>query len=162
VALGLAATAAVVAAIFNRNKSRALKVAEGRLRAMLDGLGPIAFLLGPDGRVVNANQAAVSTLDRGQPDMIGRLFTELLAANDPDDELRVREALAAAQSGEDVRFDLKRDAKDGLQVLDLWIRRRETTGNLVASAVDVTDRYEAEETQRLLMRELDHRMKNTL
>jgi two-component sensor histidine kinase len=26
----------------------------------------------------------------------------------------------------------------------------------------VTDRYEAEETQRLLMRELDHRMKNTL
>jgi two-component sensor histidine kinase len=32
----------------------------------------------------------------------------------------------------------------------------------VASAVDVTDRYESEQTQRLLMRELDHRMKNTL
>ena len=34
--------------------------------------------------------------------------------------------------------------------------------NLVASAVDITGRYESEQAQRLLMRELDHRMKNTL
>ena len=34
--------------------------------------------------------------------------------------------------------------------------------NLVASAVDITGRHEGEQTQRLLMRELDHRMKNTL
>jgi len=47
-------------------------------------------------------------------------------------------------------------------VLDLWVRQLGDEANLVASAVDVTDRHEAEDTQRLLMRELDHRMKNTL
>ena len=47
-------------------------------------------------------------------------------------------------------------------MFDLWIRRKELTGNLVASAVDVTARYESEQAQLLLMRELDHRIKNTL
>ena len=41
-------------------------------------------------------------------------------------------------------------------------RSASPAGNLVVSAVDITDRYESEQTQRLLMRELDHRMKNTL
>jgi two-component sensor histidine kinase len=34
--------------------------------------------------------------------------------------------------------------------------------HLVVSALDVSERVEAAETERLLMRELDHRMKNTL
>ena len=58
------------------------------------------------------------------------------------------------------------DQDDAQRVFDLWIRPlgnpREPATNLVASAVDITGRFESEQTQRLLMRELDHRMKNTL
>ena len=160
--LGLTTTAAVMAALFNRAKTQELHVAEGRLRAMLDGLGPIALLLAADGTVVNANHAAVATFRRSEEDMARHPFEELLAGGDEDDRKRLHTAIAAATRGVDVRFDMKLDSPEGRQVFDLWIRRKELTGNLVASAVDVTDRYEAEETQRLLMRELDHRMKNTL
>jgi two-component sensor histidine kinase len=94
--------------------------------------------------------------------MLRHPFEELLASGDDDDKERLHHAIAAAGRGEDARFDMKLESSEGRQVFDVWIRRKELTGNLVASAVDVTDRYEAEETQRLLMRELDHRMKNTL
>jgi PAS domain S-box-containing protein len=162
IALGMAASAAIIASLFNSEKSKELRVAEARLRAMLDGLGPIALLLAPDGTVVTANRAAVSTFGRSEQEMLRRPFQELIATNDDADKRRLGEAITAATRGEDVRFDVKLESPDGRQVFDLWIRRKETSGNLVASAVDVTDRYEAEETQRLLMRELDHRMKNTL
>jgi PAS domain S-box-containing protein len=160
-ALGLAATAAAIAWLANSAKSGELVAAEGRLRGMLDGLGPIALLLAPDGTVINANRAAVTTFGRSEEDMVRHHFAKLLPTGDEADKERLAQAVAAATRGEDVRFDLKLEGPDGRQVFDLWIRRKETQ-NLVASAVDVTDRYEAEETQRLLMRELDHRMKNTL
>ncbi len=162
IALGLAATAAAIASLFNSAKSRELRVAEGNLRSMLDGLGPIALLLAPDGRIINANRAATTTFARSEEEMRDRPFEGLFGAADEDERTRLQSGVEGATRGEDVRFDLKLDSTDGRQVFDLWIRRKELGGDLVASAVDVTDRYEAEETQRLLMRELDHRMKNTL
>jgi PAS domain S-box-containing protein len=162
VGLGLAATSAIVASLFNGAKSQELRTAERRLRAMLDGLGPIALLLAPDGTVINANRAALTTFRRSEDEMVRRPFAELVAATDEAEKNRLKEAIAAATRGEDVRFDLKLEAAEGRQVYDLWIHRQDMSSDVVASAVDVTDRYEAEETQRLLMRELDHRMKNTL
>lgn len=163
---GLAATASVLAYLSSLAKTAEVNEARARLAGMLDGLGPLAWLLEPDGTIVSANRAAVAAFEDAESP-VGRRFWSLPfnGLNTTQSE-QVRQAVAAANRREDVRFDLDMESADNRQVLDLWIRplespRGEVT-NLVVSAVDVTDRYESEETQRLLMRELDHRMKNTL
>jgi two-component sensor histidine kinase len=95
--------------------------------------------------------------------MVGRPFWEFLAAaGGKTDSARIRAAIRDAAEGEDARFDFTIGSDDERHVFDLWIRSKEATGNIVASAVDVTARFESEQTQLLLMRELDHRIKNTL
>jgi two-component sensor histidine kinase len=165
VVAGLAATASVLAYLSSLGKTAEVNEARARLAGMLNGLGPLAWLLEPDGTIVSANQAAVAGFDE-TGDSVGKPFWTLFNGISAAQSERIRMAVAAANRREDVRFDLDRADSDQRQVLDLWIRPLESSGgevaNVVASAVDVTDRYESEETQRLLMRELDHRMKNTL
>lgn len=166
VVAGLAATASILAYLSSVAKTAEVNEGRSRLAGMLDGLGPLAWLLEPDGTIVSANRAAVAAIDDGNSP-VGRPFWSLpFAGLNPTQSERIRQAVAAATRREDVRFDLDMESADQRQVFDLWIRPLESSrgevGNLVVSAVDVTDRYEGEETQRLLMRELDHRMKNTL
>jgi PAS domain S-box-containing protein len=163
IGLGLTTTAAVLGYLVSLAKTEEANAARQRLRAMIDGLGPVALLLTPDGAVVNANRAAAAMFGRSEDDIVGRRIEDLLAGSgNAAESERVRAAMAPAGRGESVRFDVALDSEDGRQVFDLWIRRADPAGDVVASAVDITDRHEAEETQRLLMRELDHRMKNAL
>jgi PAS domain S-box-containing protein len=167
VGAGLAATAAVLAYLSNLAKTADVVEARARLRGMLDGLGPLAWLLTSEGTIVNANRAAISAFGRAKEQGVGRPFWDLpLNGGDPDQTERLRQAVVAAAQAEDSRFDLPVEQDEGRRVFDLWIRPLASAygdpNHLVASAVDVTARYESEETQRLLMRELDHRMKNTL
>ncbi len=163
VGLGLTSTIAILALIVSRYKTAEIATTRGRLRAMLDGLGPLAWLLSPDGTVLNANHAATSAFGRPESEMIDRPFWEVLAdARDETGRQRIRTAVQDAGAGKDARFDFSIGGHDDRHVFDLWIRCKELTGNLVASAVDVTARYESEQAQLLLMRELDHRIKNTL
>lgn len=166
VVAGLAATASVLAYLYSLEKATEVNEARARLAGMLNGLGPLAWLLEPDGTIVAANQAALASFDDGESP-VGKRFSMLpFNGINAAQSKRIKQAVAAADRREDVRFDLDMESTDHRQVLDFWIRplesgRGEVT-SLVVSAVDVTDRYESEETQRLLMRELDHRMKNTL
>ncbi len=128
---------------------------------MLDGLGPLAWLLTPDGTVINANAAAIRTLHQTENGMVGHPFWRVAGADERTTE-QIHQAVESASRGTDIRFDFSIERNDERQVFDLWIRRKPLTGNLVASAVDVTARYEGEEMQQLLMRELDHRMKNMM
>ena len=167
VGAGLAATAAVLAYLSNLAKTAEVVEARARLRGMLDGLGPLAWLLTREGTIVNANRAAIAAFGRAKEQGDGRPFWDLpLSGGDPEQTERLRQAVAAAARAEDSRFDLPVEQDEGRRVFDLWIRPLASAygdpNHLVASAVDVTARYESEETQRLLMRELDHRMKNTL
>ena len=164
VGLGLTSTVAILALIVSRYKTAEITLARSRLRAMLDGLGPLAWLLSPDGTVLNANRAATSAFGHPESEMVGRPFWEILA-DEPGrtkDTQRIRDAISSAMARKDVRFDFTIDREDERHVFDIWIRCKELTGNLVASAVDVTARYESQQAQLLLMRELDHRIKNTL
>jgi two-component sensor histidine kinase len=133
---------------------------------MLDGLGPLAWLLRPDGTVVSANRTAIEVLRHSREELTDRPLWDLpLDFEDPAQRDRIRQAVIAANAGEDTRFDMTVSIAGELHVFDFWVRglgQTSKSGNLVASAVDVTDRHEAQDTQRLLMRELDHRMKNTL
>jgi PAS domain S-box-containing protein len=164
---GLASTLAVIGYVTNRSKTVQIAEARAQLRGMLDGIGPLAWLLRSDGRVISANRAAVEVLRHSEEEMIERPLWDLpLEYDEPEEADRIKQAVATARSGEDARFDFTVDIDDEPTVLDLWVRPLTPTSarshNLVATAVDVTDRHEAQETQRLLMRELDHRMKNTL
>lgn len=168
VGAGLATTAAVVAYLIGLGKTAEITEARAQLLRMLDGLGPLAWLLTPDGTIIHANRTASAELHRPEEQIVGRRFWTLPLSGDHDAELeRIRMAVARTARGEDARFDLMLTGDDDEQrVFDLWIRPfgnpGEPPANLVASAVDITARYESEQTQRLLMRELDHRMKNTL
>jgi PAS domain S-box-containing protein len=167
VGAGLATTAAILAYLSTLAKATEVVEARARLRGMLDGLGPLAWLLTPDGTIVNANRAAIAAFGRAKDHGVGKPFWDLpLSGDDPEQAERLRQAVAAAAKTEDSRFDLPVDHEEGRKVFDVWIRPLVSAygepNHLVASAVDVTARYESEETQRLLMRELDHRMKNTL
>ena len=165
---GLATTLAAIAYMSSRAKAAEVASARARRRGVLDGLGPLAWLLDASGTIVNANRAAIAAFGRAKDDRgVGRPFWELpLTGGGNAQTERLREAVAAAARGEDTRFDLAIERDTGREVIDLWIRPLIATHgdpvHIVASAVDVTDRYEGEEAQRLLMRELDHRMKNTL
>ena len=72
--LGLTSTVAIMALIVNKYKTAEITQARGRLRAMLDGLGPLAWLLSPDGTILNANRAATAAFDRPENEMLGRSF----------------------------------------------------------------------------------------
>jgi two-component sensor histidine kinase len=169
IGVGLAATGTVVAYLFGLAKRREVAEAQARLTSMLDGLGPLVWLLELDGTVVHANRTASSALGKTEREITGRRFWELpLGSNDPEAPALVRSAVEKSARGSEARFDLAvtRAGNDNDQVIDLWIRPLAGEAGrpvgLVVSAVDVTDRFEGEQTQRLLMRELDHRMKNTL
>ncbi len=168
VGAGLATTAALAAWLIGLGKTADIAEARAQLLRMLDGLGPLAWLLTPDGTVIHANRTASAELRRPEDEIVGRPFADLPLAGDRDAQLeRVHAAIAAAAQGEDSLFDLMlADDDDAERVFVLWIRPLGPSAgppaNLVASAVDITRRYESEQTQRLLMRELDHRMKNTL
>ena len=166
VGAGLATTVAVVAYLIGLSQTADATEARAQLRGMLDGLGPLAWLLTPDGEVMHVNRTASTALGRAESEIVGQPFWNLPLGPESAGEVeRIRAAIKRAANGEDVRFDLTLTGSEGDEsVFDLWIRPLgpRPAAHLVASAADITDRHEGEQTQRLLMRELDHRMKNTL
>jgi two-component sensor histidine kinase/PAS domain-containing protein len=80
-----------------------------------------------------------------------------------EDRPRFEHAMAAALA-DGAEFDLSFRLADASRWVDLRGRRVDRGGRiaLVGVAQDVTDRHLAEERQRLLIHELNHRVKNTL
>jgi len=118
-----------------------------------------------DGQVTSWNQAAARIFGWSAEEMIGRSITRIIPA-----ELLREEAdiLARLRRGERVApFDTERVTKDGrrLTVSLIVSPIRDAAGRVVGAskiARDVTARRRAEATQRQLVEELNHRVKNTL
>lgn len=97
--------------------------------------------------------------DRGAPafdDFVGDCIA-------PDDHAALRELMAKAAQGGPTTV-LVRHRRKGAPS-ERWVEltaTAETPSRLVGVCADVTERVKAEERTQLLMRELDHRMKNTL
>lgn len=165
---GLGAAAAVIGYSTAARRGRDLLSAETRLRRTLDGLVPLVFMTDPRGRVITANRTALDHAANGEADLVDKTIDELpLWDSDPANKDALHLAIARAAEGEERRLDvLSTETESGQSVYDVSVRpiaavNGEIT-HLVVSALDVTERVEAAETERLLMRELDHRMKNTL
>lgn len=115
------------------------------------------------GNIQSWNAGATRLFGYGAGEVIGRPITILIPEDRLDEEPQI---LAAIRRGERVdHFETQRRRKDGSLIdLSLTISPiRNATGMIVGAskiARDITQRRQAEEAQRLLLHEMQHRIKN--
>ncbi len=118
-----------------------------------------------DGIVTSWNAAAEQMFGFTEADIVGGSILRIIPADRRDEE---RDILARLRRGERIEhYETVRLHKDGSPIdVSLSISPvRDRAGHLVGAskvARDITQRRQAEETQRLLLHELNHRVRNTL
>jgi two-component system, sensor histidine kinase PdtaS len=136
--------------------------AASRLRRVLDGVGALIGLLEPDGRLIEANRAALDAAGLKPEDVLGKPFEETYWwAYSEAVQAQLRDAIARARAGETVRYDVPIRVAEGqtiiidFQLVPLFDDEGRIV-NLVPSAVDITERKRAEaavEASETLFRE---------
>ncbi|MGD9979826.1 MAG: PAS domain S-box protein [Hyphomonadaceae bacterium] len=117
------------------------------------------------GFITSWNAGATRIFGYEADEIIGRHITTLIPPELHDEE---KDIIARLTRGERIEhFETERVTKDGRRIdVSLTVSPvRDSTGRIIgASKVgrDISDRKRAEETQRLLLDELSHRIKNTL
>ena len=148
-----------------RIAERRLAESQAQYRELADGTPAAAWLSKADGELEFINEAMAETLGRSRESLLGEGW---LAAIDPDDRATMLEARTQARASHspfhyEGRF---RRADGGLRIIRLYARPRfDTSGAFlghVGMASDVTEARAAERQQKLLIDELNHRVKNTL
>ena len=118
-----------------------------------------------DGNITSWNAGAERIFGYAAAEMVGQHITKIIPSELYDEETRIISKLKAGERLE--HFETVRVAKDGRRI-DLSITvspMRDSAGRIIGAskvARDITERRRAEETQRLLLDELNHRIKNTL
>lgn len=144
------------------------RAGEERLKNLIDGVLAFVGVLSVDGILLEANEPAIAAAGGERDAVIGRPFWDCLWWDiDQATKDRLKHAVATAASGKRVRYDTE------IQVVGdrrLWIDFQiapvlngagEVT-ELIPSGVDISERKAAEAHRELLIRELSHRVKNTL
>lgn len=172
VALVLLAGFGAAAAIHGYGKAARrgtqLRAAQRKLRRTLDGLEPLVWMTTSTGDIVEANRAASKASGLTPEEVVGTPIWDLPIWKSGTGERKALEAaVVASAGGTDRRLDVAGVECDGIEpVYDVSIRpvanESGPAAHLAVSALDVTERVQASATLRLIMRELDHRMKNTL
>jgi PAS domain S-box-containing protein len=132
---------------------------------LLDAVQEAVITTDPEGSVLYWNRFAESLYGWTAEEAIGRHVVGLKGA--PDDQESVEKVMAVLQAGGTWSGELLLRRRDGTtfpaHVSDGPVH--DDAGNLigiVGISYDITPRKEAEEKQLLLIRELHHRVKNTL
>lgn len=118
-----------------------------------------------EGRITSWNAAATRIFGYEASEMIGQPILRLIPPDLRDEEEQI---LAKLKRGEHIEhYETVRVAKDGRRVeISLSVSpMRDKSGRLIGAskvARDITERRQAEKLQRLLVEELNHRVKNTL
>lgn len=139
-----------------------------RLRNLIDGVLAFIGVLSPDGVLLEANEPAVAATGLARDRLIGQPFWDCYWWNfDADTKDRLKQAIASAAQGKLVRYDAEiRVAGDQRLWIDFQISPvLDPSGRvieLIPSGVDITDRKHAAAHRELLIKELSHRVKNTL
>jgi PAS domain S-box-containing protein len=137
-----------------RYLEEASRASDRRLRAVFDQTLQFIGLLDPRGMVLDANRSALEFVGLGREDVVGRPFWEApwwshsVASVD-----RIRSAIAAAASGEMVRFETEHTSHDGRTItVDFTLKPvKDESGRvimLLPEGHDITERRRAEEAQR--------------
>ena len=118
-----------------------------------------------EGRVTSWNAAATRLFGYTPEEMIGESITRIIPPELQDEEGRI---LAQLRRGEHIdHYETVRAAKDGRRIdVSLCVSPlRDKSGHVIGAskiARNITERKQAEMLQRLLVQELNHRVKNTL
>jgi PAS domain S-box-containing protein len=148
-----------------RAAERRLALSEARYHEIAHGLPAAAWVSRANGGLEFINQAMADALGRPKRELLGEGW---LDAIDPDDRthlLRVRDEARATHGSFRCEGRFRR-ADGALRIIALYGRPRfDANGEFrghIGVANDLTDAREFEESQRLLINELNHRVKNTL
>ncbi|MEZ5953486.1 MAG: PAS domain S-box protein [Hyphomonas sp.] len=145
-----------------------LRKSDEHLRSILDNVMAFVGLLSPDGIMHECNETALASAGLTLDDVVGKLFWETYwFSHDPALQDAIRTAFFRAAGGERVRRDITIRAAEGRNItVDVQFAptfdERGNVVNIIPSAVDISDRKRAEEHREMLLRELSHRVKNTL
>jgi PAS domain S-box-containing protein len=148
-----------------RAAERRLALSEVRFREIADDVPAAAWVSGEDGKLQYINQAMADALGRPRRALLGDRWLKFI---DPEDRARMLESRAEAFAKHtsfqhEGRF---RRPDGGLRIIQLWGRprfgRRGEFRGFIGAAADITEQRESEQRHRLLINELNHRVKNTL
>jgi PAS domain S-box-containing protein len=145
-----------------------LRAQEERSRAILNSVISFVTLLTPDGIVLEINESALATANLTASDVVGKHFWDTYWwSHDADEREELRRSVAKAANGERVLHDATvRVAGDGRMVVaNMLAPVVDEQGNVihvVASGFDISDRKRAEQHREMLVKELSHRVKNSL
>jgi PAS domain S-box-containing protein len=146
-------------------EQRRAEADSARLAAIVDSSEDAIISKSLDGRVASWNAAATRILGYEAAEMIGQPITRIIPPELLEEETMI---LARLRRGERIEhFETVRATKDGRRVyVSLTVSPvRDRAGRIVGASKilrDITERKRAEETQELLVGELNHRVKNTL
>lgn len=137
----------------------------GRLAAIVVSSNDAIISKSLDGVVTSWNEGARKIFGYEADEMIGQSIKRLIPPELLDEETQILSKLRRGESVE--HYDTIRLSKDGRRIdISLSVSPvRDKSGKLIGAskvARDITQRRQAEETQKLLMGELNHRVKNTL
>jgi PAS domain S-box-containing protein len=162
----LSRTAAI--AIEGKRAEEALRVSAQHTRRVLDGLGALVMVTSRSGRLLEVNRTALEEAALSPAEVLGRPLADTYwwscSAEARD---RLGRAIRQAARGRSSRYDtILRMGPDRQLTVDFTLNpltdRQGRVSHLVASAIDVSARKQAEREQILLLEELNHRVKNTL
>ena len=146
----------------------AIRKGDERLQNLIDSVIAFVGVVSLDGILLEANEPAVAVAGVGRDELIGVPFWDCYWWNfDQATMDRLKEAVATAAKGERVRYDAEiRIAGDQRLWIDFQIvpvfDGFGQVMELIPSGVDITERKQAETHKELLIKELSHRVKNTL
>jgi PAS domain S-box-containing protein len=139
-----------------------LRARERYLSAVLDRIPTGIMQVDAAGRYVFVNRHFCRIVQRSEREMIGRPFTDFTHPGDVGRNLALFTHSIETRQPYNLRKRYLRP--DGSFVwIDITVAPlSEESSDLLTVAVDLTERVQAEEHQKLLMNELNHRVKNTL
>ncbi|MCI4592138.1 PAS domain S-box protein [Sphingobium sp. BYY-5] len=134
-----------------------------RFRAIVESSDDAILAKDLNGRIVNWNQGAERLFGYSAEEAIGKPVTMLIPMDRHNEELNI---LSRIRRGERIdHYETIRRRKDGSLIeISLSVSPiRSRDGRIIGAskiARDITERRRAEERQQLLIREMDHRVKN--
>ncbi len=137
----------------------AVRESEARFRGLIEQAADAILVTSREGRYIDVNPAGCDLLGMTRDEVLASTFTDVVA---PEEHSRLEAAIAALADGQVHRDEWRFRRKDGSVFIGELAGRQLADGRFQAVVRDTTARRQAEETQRLLLAELNHRVKNTL